>query len=446
MPRFEREVKTYVPKSVKELQVSWSEQQVKDLFSLDPADFLEEIKAFEDHQLENFMQLAWTHNAHAYAFYLFEVMSSRVSGDPTKLTNLRHWMGIDPAVVYALIKVYTVAEGEELNQLRQLDDIIVNSIILSANTYSISAPMTIERLEAIVAGLDFRTFCDIMWLTACSVRSLDLSADLLATLMEARMSTSSNSPALEYAHRHVWAICLDRAEEADSECPCSDDGRPRRQRKAPSLVPLFKTEDDREIVAHLRVDLSNHVRLHAHVRLQAASQPDRGVDPRGRPIMDGVVINSRKGELRIKLFHTPPIDFDNIEWHLYPAGDVVTSRAMLDSVIKLQSKPNASTALHYLITGDHHSIDTDWDDESEDEEPQETEPIGAERLSPPRDVSDVQPSPGAVDVQEPEETPEAARDWTIKEVDVDWNRFNDSQKQAIRSVQYPLSLVWGPPG
>ncbi|KAF8597550.1 RNA-directed RNA polymerase [Ceratobasidium sp. AG-I] len=446
MPRFEREIKTYVPKSVKELQVSWAEQQVKDLFSLDPADFLKEIEAFEDHQLENFMQLAWTHNAHAYAFYLFEVMSSRLSADPLKLTNLRHWMGIDPAIVYALIKVYTSVEGEELDMFRQLDDIVIESIILSANTYSISAPMTIERLEAAVMGLDFKTFCDIMWLAACSVRSLDLAADILATLMEARMSAISNSPALEYAHRHVWAICLDRAEEADSECPCSDDGRPRRQRNAPALVPLFKTEDDREVIAHPRIDLPNHVRLHAHVRLQAASQPERGVDPRGRPIMDGVVTNSRKGELRIKLFHTPPIDFSSIEWHLYPAGDVVTSRAMLDSVIKLHSRPNASTAIHYLITGDFHSLDTDWDDESEDEEPQETESAVIEPLPPPQDASDVQPSSGVVNVEEPEETPEVARDWSIKEVDVDWDRFNDSQKQAIRSVQHPLSLVWGPPG
>ena len=162
--------------------------------------------------------------------------------------------------------------------------------------------------------------------------------------------------------------------------------------------------------------------------------------------MDGVVIGSRKGELRIKLFHTPPIDFSNIEWHLYPAGDVVTSRAMLDSVIKLYSRPNASTALHYIITGDHDSLDTDWDDESEDEEPLETEPAVEERLAPSQDVSEVQSSSAAANVQEAGETPGAKQDWTIKEVDVDWDRFNDSQKLAIRSVKHPLSLVWGPPG
>lgn len=423
LPRFEREETTYIPKSVKDLQVSWAQQQIRQLFLLDPHDFLEEIREFEDHRLEDLLQLSWTHNAHAYAFYIFEVMSLRALEDATKLDQLRHWLGIDPAMVYALLKVYNAQEDQ--NVLRELDNVIVNSIIASANTYSISAPMTLERLRAAVASLDFREFSEIMWLTACSVRSLALAADVLATLVDVRSDAMSHSPALEYGHRHVWAVCLDRAEDAASECPCTDTGRPRRQKKAPLLVPLTKTDQDRVVDAQVRVDSSNHVRLHAHVRLQAASQPERGTDPRGRPIMDGVVSGARKGELRINLLHNPPIDLENIQWHLYPAGDVVTSRAMLDAVKKLLSSPFQSTALHHLITGGDHT----------EQEPVQDTDSGSDSDSDSEDDGRAEGVPH-----------EPATSWSIDDTGVDWTHFNESQKQAILSIQHPLSLIWGPPG
>ncbi|KAH7343653.1 RNA dependent RNA polymerase-domain-containing protein [Rhizoctonia solani] len=430
LPRFEREIKTYMPKSVKDLREriddeSWAKKQIRELFFLEPLDFLEEIRAVEDFKLEEFLQLAWTHNAHQYAFYVFEVMSSRASEDREKLGNIQHWLGVDPAMVYALLKIY-MEQNEDSNIFRELDEVIIRSIVTSANAYSISAPMTIERLRPAVNGLTFQEFSEIMWLTACSVRSLTLAADILATLTETRAEVSSQSPALEYAHRHLWAVCLDRAEDADSECPCDDAGRPRRQKKAPPKVPLKATDEERVIDAQVRVDSPSHVRLHAHVRLQAASQPERGTDPRGRPIMDGVVSGIRKGELRIHLVHTPPIDFEDIEWYLYPAGDIVTSRAMLDSVVKLQSHPSHSTALHHFITGERDIYSTVPENPEDSESESESETEGETRSAP--------------------ERPPIARDWTIDDAGIDWARFNESQRSAIISVQHPLSLVWGPPG
>ncbi|CAE6465178.1 unnamed protein product [Rhizoctonia solani] len=428
LPRFEREIKTYIPKLVKDLREridgeSWAKKQIRELFSLDPLNFLEEIRAVEDFKLEDFLQLAWTHNAHQYAFYVFEVMSSRASQDQEKLGNIQHWLGIDPAMVYALLKIY-MEQNKNSNIFRELDKVIIRSIITSANTYSISAPMTIERLCPAVNALTFQEFSEIMWLTACSVRSLTLAADMLTTLTEARAEVSSQSPALEYAHRHLWAVCLDRAEDADSECPCDDTGRPRRQKKAPPKVPIKSTNKERVVDAQVRVDSPSHVRLHAHVRLQAASQPKRGTDPRGRPIMDGVVSGIRKGELCIHLLHTPPIDFEDIEWYLYPAGDIVTSRAMLDSVVKLQSHPSHSTALHHFITGKKDRNPTIPDNPEDSESESETE--DKTRSAP--------------------ERPPIGAGWTIDDAGIDWARFNESQKLAILSIQHPLSLVWGPPG
>ncbi|KAG8715390.1 hypothetical protein FRC08_010636 [Ceratobasidium sp. 394] len=446
-PRFEREIKTYAPKSVKNLRqlandpgATPSQRRMGELFSMQPEQFFEEIRDREDEELEDFMQLAWTHNAHSYAFYVFEVKCARISVN--SLTTLRHWLNIDPALVYALLKVYNDAQEEQLELFQTFDGIIVQSIIASANSYSISAPMTLDRLRPVVARLDFGTFAEIMWLTACSVRSLPLAADIMATLAEARMKLDTSSPALEYAHRQIWAICLDRAEEADSQCPCSDDGRPRHQCNAPALVPLFRTEDEKIVDAHQRIDLPNNARLHAHVRLQAASQPERGVDPRGRPIMDGVVSGSRRGELRIHLMHNPPIDVENIQWHLYPAGDVVTSRAMFDAVVKLYTNPRSSTILHHLLTGGDSSV-AGHDEGS-------PEALDEEEGGSPHEHPDPIEHELEVDSQEADlplqETSGSHEDWTVRGDDVDWNRFNESQRQAILSIQYPLSLVWGPPG
>ncbi|KAG8722964.1 hypothetical protein FRC09_005366, partial [Ceratobasidium sp. 395] len=261
-PRFEREVKTYMPKSVKDIReaaknpdASPAQRQVGELFSMQTEQFFEEIRDREDEELEDFMQLAWTHNAHDYAFYIFEVMCSRISTD--SLINLRHWLNVNPAMVYALLKVYYDANEEQLALFQKFDEVIIRSIIASANSYSISAPMTLDRLRPIVIGLKFPTFAEIMWMTACSVRSLPLAAEIMATLMEVRNGSDASAVALEYAERQVWGVCLDRAEEADSQCPCADDGRPRRQRQAPALVPLLETEDESVVDAHPRIDLPN---------------------------------------------------------------------------------------------------------------------------------------------------------------------------------------------
>ncbi|QRV99155.1 RNA-dependent RNA polymerase [Ceratobasidium sp. AG-Ba] len=439
IPRFQRELKTYVPRSVKNLQqlanvpeATPAQNSVGQLFLMKPEEFFREVRGRENHEIEDFMQLAWTHNAHAYNFYLYEIMCSRIS--TPSLTTLRHWLGLDPALVYALLKVYEDAQGDQLDLFQTMDEIIIRSVVLSANTYQISASMTLERLHSVICRLTFREFAETMWLVACSVRALALSADIMATLMETRRDVYSDIPARDYAHRHIWGICLDRAEDANSQCPCTDDGRPRRQRDAPALVPLVKTEDEKVVDAHPRIDLPNHVRLHAHVRLQAASQPERGVDPRGRPIMDGVVSGARRGQLRINLLHNPPIDIENIQWHLYPAGDVVTSRAMFDAVVKLHTQPQGSTSLHYLLTG--NDPETIWD-ETERKDPEGRQAITTEE---PNVV------PQSAVSQAGEGSSQYTGDWEVRRDAIEWDHFNSSQKEAIMSIEHPLSLVWGPPG
>ncbi|QRV85064.1 RNA-dependent RNA polymerase [Ceratobasidium sp. AG-Ba] len=439
IPRFQRELKTYVPQSVKSLQqlaklpeATPVQNSVGQLFLMKPEEFFREVRGRENHEIEDFMQLAWTHNAHAYNFYLYEIMCSRIS--TLSLTTLRHWLGLDPALVYALLKVYEDAQGDQLDLFQTMGEIIIRSIVLSANTYQISASMTLERLHSLICRLTFREFAETMWLVACSVRALALSADIMATLMETRRDAYSDIPARDYAHRHIWGICLDRAEDANSQCPCTDDGRPRRQRDAPALVPLVKTEDEKVVDAHPRIDLPNHVRLHAHVRLQAASQPERGVDPRGRPIMDGVVSGARRGQLRINLLHNPPIDVENIQWYLYPAGDVVTSRAMFDAVVKLYTQPQGSTSLHYLLAGnDPETIR----DESEQKDPVERQAITTEETN---------VVPQSAISQAGEGSSQYKSDWEVRRDAIEWDRFNSSQREAIMSIEHPLSLIWGPPG
>ena len=81
------------------------------------------------------------------------------------------------------------------------------------------------------------------------------------------------------------------------------------------------------VVAHPRVDAPSSIRLHSHVRLRAASKPEKGDFE--TPMMDGIVTVMQAGEVRISLVHTPPPEYASMEWYLYDAGSVGTRQVQL---------------------------------------------------------------------------------------------------------------------
>ena len=148
------------------------------------------------------------------------------------------------------------------------------------------------------------------------------------------------------------------------------------------------------------MDQKSTVRIGSHIRLRAAQLPTNdspNVTVERRPIVDGVVSQSDRGELRVDLMDYLPHEFEEMGWLMYDAGTVTTSQAMMDALKRLGEEPETSCSLYRTIVGMEH-------------------PAMAA------------PAPGLVQI-----TSEHAY-------------FNASQRAAIQSSTMPFSLVWGPPG
>jgi len=167
--------------------------------------------------------------------------------------------------------------------------------------------------------------------------------------------------------------------------------------------------------AAIRVDAKSSARLHSHIRLEASSKPEnRWISI---PILDGLVIQAGKGELRVQLLHPPPPEVESMDWNLYTAGSIgklncslayfrlltwlkATSRAMMDAIVKLLTEREQCCAFHSLITGETIAEDS----------------VAAERE-------------------------------TVSSEFELGNHLNGSQRAAVMSLtQGSLSLIWGPPG
>jgi hypothetical protein len=123
-------------------------------------------------------------------------------------------------------------------------------------------------------------YLHLLMLASLSVRSSELVQEVLLVLHECRADVMAQSPMMEYAHKHALGITFDRAEEAADECPCNDQGRPKKPRgrgPPPATVRLVPVPDEpTQVIAHVRVDEPTPVRIHSHVRLQAVSDPEKG--------------------------------------------------------------------------------------------------------------------------------------------------------------------------
>jgi regulator of nonsense transcripts 1 len=197
---------------------------------------------------------------------------------------------------------------------------ILSNLIRSANALRVAVLVALEKISGTIAALPPAEYFDLLWLTSGSVRSQELVQEVLLVLNDCRLSHGDNSDvARRYGDKHALAIAFDRAEEAFEECPCDEDGKPRKQRTAPAHTRLSYAEGEALCVrAPIRIDAKSVVRLHSHVRLQAASKPDnRWIES---IVLDGVVVQAMKGELKIELMHPPPPEMEEIDWSLYNAG------------------------------------------------------------------------------------------------------------------------------
>ncbi|KAL0957934.1 hypothetical protein HGRIS_000115 [Hohenbuehelia grisea] len=276
---------------------------------------------------------------------------------------------------------------------------ILQNIVRSANDLGMACLVAVEKIVASVAELSLEHYINILLLASLSVRAPQLLQEMLLVLNDCRSTVSDRSDILRYAHRHALAVVFDRADEAADECPCDDDGKPKRQRVAPSIAKLSYTDKPDQVKASVRVDAkASAVRLHSHVRLQAASNPQNTwIDA---PIVDGVVVVASKGEVTIELNHPLPPEMTRMQWKMYNAGSIATAKAMLDAILRLESEREACCAFFdQIVTSGTNSEDF--------------------------------------------RTADDADDTVVTAVSGD---LNESQQAAVQSCDSQLSLIWGPPG
>jgi len=278
--------------------------------------------------------LALCLNNHAYdelfwAFYTIITPIQRMEVEAT-----REWIEKHPPLVYCLLKTQPPTEDCFVSPyLEDLELTIIQNIIKSANHAGIASLVALEKIAASVAKVSMDDYLHLLMLTSLSVRSSELVQEVLLVLHECRAGVMSRSAMREYVHKQALGIVFDRAEEAADECPCNDQGRPRKPRgrgPPPATVRLVPVPDEpTQVIAHVRIDEPTPVRIHSHVRLQAISDPEKGWAG-GRPVVDAVVILSLKGEMKMELQYPLPPEYAQMQWRMYHAGSMGKSEGMVE--------------------------------------------------------------------------------------------------------------------
>ncbi|KAJ6529218.1 RNA dependent RNA polymerase-domain-containing protein, partial [Mycena capillaripes] len=323
--RFERQAVPYHLNDIKDiLEEDWGDAEkypawLRAAFHprLQVDDFQRSMDQLSALQLDKAMEFSLQYHLEDETFWIFNQIISVI---PLRRENVMKWMDTYPPLVFALLKAYPPLEDSLLpDEISPLATPILLNLIRSANTLRVAVLVALEKISATIAALSLATYFDLLWLTAGSVRSRDLVQEVLLVLNDCRLSCDNSDVTLKYGEKHALAIAFDRAEEAFEECPCDEDGKPRKQRTAPSHTRLSLVEDEALCVrAPIRIDAKTPVRLHSHVRLQASSKPDnRWIES---IVLDGVVVQAMKGELKIELMHPPPPEMADMDWNLYNAG------------------------------------------------------------------------------------------------------------------------------
>jgi hypothetical protein len=267
--------------------------------------------------LHKVMQFCVNYHADDELFWTFNIIIGKL---PFPTDDVRLWIEKHPPLVFVLLKAYPPDESQTLSpHFQGLELVIIQNIIRCANDFGIATLVALEKLTTSIAQLPTDSYPDLLMMAALCVRPQNLLQEILLVLNDCRASTIAESDVQAYVHKHALAVAFDHAEEAADECPCNERGKPRKgQSTFVRLLPV--PGHPMQVKAHVRVDSPTSVRLHSHVRLQAASDPEKGwVD---RAVLDAVVIQASRGEMKLELQYPVPPEFAAMQWKMYNAGSI----------------------------------------------------------------------------------------------------------------------------
>jgi hypothetical protein len=399
------------------VEFDWSTQPewMKPIFSASREDAIAHIKECSVPELLAVVEFSERFHVQDQLFDAFHEMLSR---SPLPTAEIDHAMSVHPPLVFSLLKMFPVdGEGNLPETTAPFALQMIQHLIKCANNFAMAVLVAFEMMAATIHGIRLDNYCQLVELVSLCIRAPNVVQEVLLVLNDIRAAGPNNTNAEKYAYKHALCIAFDRVEEANDECPCDEMGIPLRQRSAPSRVSLHALEgDDRHVRVDIRIDLPNSVRLHSLVRLKSASRPERGWAPRW--VMDGIVIEAKKGELKVELLHPPPAEMKDMDWILYNAGSIgeslfscvtnnyliffsATAKAMMDAVQKLTLGGTERCLFARTIIGENIS-----------------QPMADNVISlatPEGDLAHL-------------------------------SHLNESQQAAVAACGAPLSLIWGPPG
>lgn len=275
-------------------------------------------------ELDLIMDFAIKYHAEDELFLIFDHV---INQHPFPMNFAIRWIEQYPVLIFTLLKSYPPNDEMELPpELEPFAHLIVRQIIRSANETRIASLVALEKIAKTIGSLALNHYIELLMLAALSVRGNTLVQEVLLILNEKRVEHHTVSPKNEYGRLHALGVAFERAEEAAEECPCNEDGRPRRKMRVPPSHAKLKFGPDYshkwEVIATVRIDARSAIRLHSHVRLQAASRSEnRIIDI---PIMDGLVVQAGKGEMKINLIHPAPAEMEEMDWNMYDCGTTCT--------------------------------------------------------------------------------------------------------------------------
>ncbi|KAJ3916403.1 RdRP-domain-containing protein [Lentinula edodes] len=411
--RFSHIDTTYLPDTLPEADLSSLPEALRAVFT-EPEDLVRRYLSMADitsQNLDQCAEFAWMHHADHQLFWIFDSILNR---QPVDQYIVLKWLDTHPLLVFCILKKFLSDETDSLPEpWAKLGPTIVQHIIRAAHAVPVASLYALERLKAIVAAIEFHNYLELLELVTLAIRAPQQVTETLLVLHECREVVRTESSAKEYVHKQALAVTIDRAQEAADVCPCDEDGKIKRQRSAPTVVPLLPAEeDDLHIIAHIRVDSPTTIRLHSHVRFRAASKPEKG--DMESSILDGLVTLSESGEIRVRLVHRPPPEFARMQWYLYDVGSVATFRAMMDAIRRIALEGSECCRFSRMIT---------------DASPTVVE--AAEELA-----------GSSLEVEIVRETTVLSTEAEVTEDD----GLNESQREAVQKTRKAqVSLIWGPP-
>lgn len=255
---------------------------------------------------------------------VFWAFNEIISREPLATDSIQNAVEVHPPLVFALLKTYPPDEDCALPEtIASLAAFMVRILVKAANVLGMAVLVALEKMSGSINLLGLDEYIHLIELASLCIRPPNVVQEALLVLNDVRSVTAASSRSIAYAQKHALAVAFDRAEEAADECPCDEDGRPRKQGKgkAPPRVRLHGIEnDDKHVRADVRIDLPSDVRLHSLVRLQSTSTPEKGW--RAAWMMDGLVVEAGRGDLKIELLHPSPSEMEDMDWLLYNAGSI----------------------------------------------------------------------------------------------------------------------------